>query len=52
MKKWMTVLTALSLTFSLAACSTKTGGDQTAESKKPDATTAPAASPATTKEHR
>ncbi|NOU87668.1 extracellular solute-binding protein [Paenibacillus sp. LMG 31460] len=49
MKKWMTVLTALSLTFSLAACSTKTGGDQTAESKKPEATTAPAASTAATK---
>jgi multiple sugar transport system substrate-binding protein len=49
MKKWMTVLTTLSLTLSLAACSTKTGGDQPTESKKPEATTAPAASTAATK---
>ncbi|MFD0695866.1 ABC transporter substrate-binding protein [Paenibacillus sp. GCM10027628] len=42
MRKWMTVLTAVSLSLSLAACSTKTGGDQATETKKPETTAAPA----------
>lgn len=47
MKKWMTVITAVTLTLSLAACTSKTDTNQTTVSTKPEGTTAPTATAST-----